>query len=134
MTLCTMMVENTAKDSGAKYLGLWLLSFCQNERSWPKSLLIILYFFFGQLLSFWQNERSQRPNISHLSKLKRGIGSEDDSGADLQVFICKGTRNDRIGGIAWVGTVCNSEFPLSNIGLNEKQRNVLSTSEVRRYT
>ena len=31
--------------------GLWLLSFCQNERSWPKSLLIILYFFFGQLLS-----------------------------------------------------------------------------------
>ena len=27
----------------------------------------MLYFFFGQLLSFWQNQRRQFPNISHLS-------------------------------------------------------------------
>ena len=60
-------------------------------------------------------------------KLTKGIGAEDNSGADLQVFICEGTRIDRSGGIAWIGTVCIDYF---NIGLNEKQGNVLSTSEV----
>ena len=49
----------------------------------------------------------------------------------LQVFICKGTGYDGTNGIAYVGSVCNSDWPESNIGLNEKQGNVLSTSEVR---
>ena len=62
-------------------------------------------------------------------KLTKGIGAEDNSGADLQVFICEGTRIDRTAGIAYVGTVCNNDY--WNTGLNEKQRNVLSTSEVR---
>ena len=95
----TCFSANTDVVLGCEIFGNLAPLVCQNERSWPKSLLIILYFFFGQLLSaslvtiwvkkknwvrflakvnalvffgqllsFWQNERSQRPKISHLKE------------------------------------------------------------------
>ena len=91
------------------------------------------YFVFSQAIGGYEHHNGEYWNANKwtLSRLTGGIGAEDNSGADLQVFICKGTINDRTAGIAWIGTVC-SRTEL-NTGINEKQRNVLLTSEVRTY-
>ena len=49
------------------YFTSFLVSFSRLlSPNWVRSLAKVnALVFFGQLLSFWQNERSQRPNISH---------------------------------------------------------------------
>jgi len=59
----------------------------------------------------------------------REIGQGDNSGADLGVFMCKDTQEYGTVGIAAVGTMCHTTYGL-NAGVNEKQSNVLATSEV----
>ena len=53
------------------YFTSFLVSFSRLlSTNWVRSLAKVnALVFFGQLHSFWQNERSQRPNISHLSKM-----------------------------------------------------------------
>jgi len=60
----------------------------------------------------------------------KNIAASDNSGADLNVFMCKDPQFYGVVGLAWVGTMCRTNWPGYNAGVNEKRGNVLSTSEV----
>ena len=58
------------------------------------------------------------------------IAANDNSGADLGVFMCKDPEYYGTVGLAYVGTMCKTYWPGYNAGVNEKRSNVLETSEV----
>ena len=62
----------------------------------------------------------------------KSIAASDNSGADLNVFMCKDTEFYGVVGLAWVGTMCKG-WAGYNAGVNEKRQNVLATSEVNQY-
>ena len=59
----------------------------------------------------------------------KNIAAADNSGADLNVFLCKDQQFYGVVGLAWVGTMCQG-WPGYNAGVNEKRESVLGTSEV----
>merc|ERR1712172_61399 len=59
----------------------------------------------------------------------KSIAASDNSGADLNVFMCKDSALYGTVGRAWVGTMCKN-WAGYNAGVNEKRENVLATSEV----
>ena len=69
------------------------------------------------------------PDSGALDGPIKAIAAADNSGADLNVFLCKDTEFFGIIGLAWVGTMCQG-WPGYNAGVNEKRQNALSTSEV----
>ena len=73
------------------------------------------------------------PNSGSLDGPIKSIAADDDSGADLGVFMCKDPEFYGVIGLAWLGTLCRtSSFPGQNAGVNEKRQNILATSEVRK--
>ena len=60
----------------------------------------------------------------------KSIAAADNSGADLNVFMCKDTAFHGVIGYGWLGTLCKTSYPGFNTGVNEKRQNVLATSEV----
>ena len=70
------------------------------------------------------------PDSGSLDGPAKTIAANDNSGADLNVFLCKDTSFYGIVGLAWVGTICKTYWPGYNAGVNEKRQNVLATSEV----
>ena len=60
----------------------------------------------------------------------KDIAAADNSGADVQVFMCKDSSFYGTVGIAWVGTMCKTYYSGYNANLNEKRQNVLSSSSV----
>ena len=60
----------------------------------------------------------------------KSIAASDNSGADLNVFMCKDTEFFGVVGLAWVGSMCRTNWPGYNAGVNEKRESVLSSSEV----
>ena len=69
------------------------------------------------------------PDFGSLDGPIKTIAAADNSGADLNVFVCKDTEAWGIVGLAWVGTMCKP-WPGYNAGVNEKRSTVLGTSEV----
>ena len=60
----------------------------------------------------------------------KDIAAADNSGADVQVFMCKDSSFYGTVGIAWVGTMCKTYYSGYNANLNEKRQNVLASSSV----
>ena len=60
------------------------------------------------------------------------IAAADNSGADLGVFMCKDPEYSGVIGLAYIGTLCNRTSAGQKAGVNEKRKNVLATSEVRK--
>jgi len=69
------------------------------------------------------------PDSGSLDGPIKTIAANDNSGADLGVFLCKDDVFYGIVGLAWVGTICQN-WPGYNAGVNEKRQTVLGTSEV----
>ena len=61
------------------------------------------------------------------------ITMSDNSGADLNIFLCKDPQEFGVAGIAWVGSICKTYWPGYNAGIVEKRSTVLGTSEVKKY-
>ena len=60
----------------------------------------------------------------------KSIAAADNSGADLNVFMCKDTAFHGVIGYGWLGSLCKTSYPGYNTGVNEKRQNILATSEV----
>ena len=57
------------------------------------------------------------------------IAAADNSGADLNVFMCKDPKmHGNVGSVGILGSMCKTYWPGLNSGINEKRYNVLSTS------
>ena len=64
----------------------------------------------------------------------KSIAAADNSGADLNVFMCKDTAFHGVIGYGWLGSLCKTSYPGYNTGVNEKRQNILATSEVHKKT
>ena len=64
----------------------------------------------------------------------KSIAAADNSGADLNVFMCKDTAFHGVIGYGWLGSLCKTSYPGYNTGVNEKRQNILATSEVHTHT
>ena len=69
------------------------------------------------------------PDAGSLDGPIKAIAAADNTGADLNVFLCKDSQLFGVVGLAWVGTMCQG-WPGYNAGVNEKRTSVLGTSEV----